>query len=89
MEKITERVVMRVAAPVLVRVYNARAIRQPRVVRCRIASRRSLFWRIRRCLAATAWERQVFRPWVDKACWGVVLLSACYFAPLLLSLVFR
>jgi hypothetical protein len=81
---------MRIYATVPIRASSSRAIRQPRWVQCRIASQRSLPGRFRRFIVATAWdEKWLCHSWIDRACLGVIAVSAAYFAPVLLSMLLK
>ena len=75
-----------IAVPVTVTA--SRAIRQPRAVRFRLASKRSPLARFRRFIESTDWEkRYLCSRWIDKVCLGGIVVSALYFVPRLLSFV--
>ena len=80
---------MKIFAPVPVKVFSSREIRQPRGVRCKISSRRHLLGRFERFIESTDWEgRYLCCKWIDKACIGVLVLSILYFIPVLAPFFF-
>ena len=81
---------MKIFAPVPVRVVSSRAIRRPRGVQCKIASKRNLLRRFERFIESTDWdERYLCSKWIDKACIGVLFISVLYFLPVLAPLFLR
>jgi hypothetical protein len=66
--------------------YSSRAIRQPRTVQYRWASKRSLLRRFQNFIEATDWEvRYLSHEAIDKMCLGGIVVSALYFTTILVS----
>lgn len=81
---------MKIFATVPVKVFFSRAIRRPRVVNCRISSRRSQMRRFERFIESTNWDKKcVGSQWIDKVCIGALFISMLYFLPVLVSLLLR
>ncbi len=81
---------MKIFATVPVKVFSSRAIRRPRVVNCKISSRRSLMRRFERFIESTNWDEKCLRSqWIDKVCIGALFISMLYFLPVLVSLFLR
>ena len=77
---------MKMFATVPVKWDPSRAIRQPRQVQCRIASRRYLLSRFRRFIESTDWERRYLcSDGIDGVCVGVLVAFLLYFVPALAS----
>jgi hypothetical protein len=78
---------MKTFVPIPVTVTSPRAIRQPRAVQYRMASKRSLLTRFQHFIETTDWEeRYLYDKVIDKICLGVVIMSLIYFAPILVSI---
>ena len=75
---------MKIFATVPVKWVSSRAIRQPKQVECKIASRRNLLSRFERFIESTDWdERYLCSKWIDKVCIGVLVFFILYFIPVL------
>ena len=79
---------MKISVPIPVTVNSARAIRQPRAVQYRWASKRSLLRRFQHFIESTDWEeRYLCNHWIDKICLGGIVVSMIYFLPFLMSMI--
>ncbi len=75
---------MKMFATVPVRGGSSRAIRQPRQVQCKIASRRRMLSRFQRFIESTDWEkRYLCSHGIDGACIAVLVIFMLYFVPAL------
>jgi len=76
--------------PMTIATVSSRAIRQPVFVVRQVPAGPRLLRRFRRFIETTDWERRYCcHRWIDGACLAVILLSAFYFAPIAVSLVWR
>ncbi|MBA4423734.1 MAG: hypothetical protein C0390_11670 [Syntrophus sp. (in: bacteria)] len=81
---------MKIFATVSVKGVSSRAIRQPRRVQCKIASRRNLLRRFERFIESTDWDERYLRSkWIDKVCIGVFFISMLYFVPVFAPIFLR
>jgi hypothetical protein len=81
---------MKIFATVPVKVFSSRAIRRPRVVHCKITSKRNLIRRFERFIESTDWEEKYLcSQWIDKVCIGVFFISMLYFVPVLAPIFLR
>jgi hypothetical protein len=81
---------MKIMATVPVRAATSIAIRQPRVVQYRLASKRSLLRRFQHFVESTDWEeRYLCHNLIDKIILGIILISLLYFVPTLGSIIIR
>ena len=79
---------MKTFVPISVTVTSSRVIRQPRAVRYKLASKRSLLRRFQHFIETTDWEeRYPCNHWIDKMCLGGIIVSMIYFLPLLMSII--
>jgi hypothetical protein len=77
---------MKTFVTIPVTVNSSRMIRQPRAVQYRWASKRSLLQRFQHFIKTTDWdERYLCNHWIDKMCFGGIVVSALYFATILVS----
>jgi hypothetical protein len=67
----------------------SRAIRQPRAVQYRLASKRNRLGSFQHFIETTDWEeRYLYNHWIDKMCLDGIVVSALYFTTsLVLSLL--
>jgi hypothetical protein len=71
---------MKPFAPIPLTVNSPRAIGQPRAVRYRLSSKRSLRRRFRHFIESTDWEeRYLCNHWIDRICMGGIVASIIYF----------
>jgi hypothetical protein len=69
---------------------SSRAIRQPKAVRYRLASKRSRLRRFQHFIESTDWdEKYLYHKLIDKICLGLIVLSMVYFVPVLGSIILR
>lgn len=81
---------MKTFATVPVSVISSGAIRQPRAVRYRFASKRSLLKRFQHFIESTDWdERYLCHKGIDKVSFGIIVISLLYFVPFLASQILR
>lgn len=81
---------MKIFATVPVKWVSSKAIRQPRRVQCKIASRRNLLRRFERFIESTDWDqRYLCSNGIDKVCIGVLVFSILYFVPVLAPIFLR
>ncbi len=79
---------MKIFAPVPLRVAASSAVRRPRSVQWKIASKRGLLRRFRHFVESSGRvERYVCNKWIDGACIGVIVGSVLYFLPILMPLL--
>ena len=79
---------MRIFVPVPLRVAPSSAVRRPRSVHWKIASKRGLLRRFRHFVESSGWvERCICNRWIDGACIGVIVVSVLYFLPVLMPLL--
>jgi len=79
---------MKTFSAIPITVNSSRAIRQPRAVQYRWASKRSLLNRFQHFIETTDWdEKYLCNRWVDKMCLGGIVVSMIYFFPLLMSIL--
>ena len=64
------------------------AIRQPRLVHCKITAKKGLLKRFQHFIESTDWEeRYLCNHWIDKMYLCCIIASVIYFLPLLLSII--
>lgn len=81
---------MKIFATVPVRGVSSRAIRRPRQVQCKIASRRHLLSRFQRFIESTDWEkRYLCSNGIDRTCIGILVIFLLYFVPVLAPFFLR
>lgn len=79
---------MRIFVSVPLRAASSGAVRQPRSVHWKIASKRGLLRRFRRFIESGGWiERYFCTAWIDGACIGTIVASLLYFLPVLMPLL--
>jgi len=79
---------MRLFVPLPLRAAPSRAVRQPRSVQWKIASKRGLLRRFRHFVESNGRiERCICNTWIDEACIGAIVVSALYFLPVLVPLL--
>lgn len=77
---------MKTFATVPVTVISSGAIRQPRVVQCRIASKRNLVIGFQHFIETAEWEkRYLCSRWIDKICIAGIVISVVFFATSFIS----
>jgi hypothetical protein len=77
---------MKTFVTIPVTVISSGAIRQPKAVQYRWASKRSLLRRFQHFIETTDWdERYLCNHWIDKICISGVVVSALYFTTILVS----
>ena len=81
---------MKTFVPISVTVTSSRVIRQPRAVRYKLASKRSLLRRFQHFIETTDWEeRYPCNHWIDKMCLGGIVVSTLYFMAGLVSSILK
>ena len=81
---------MKTFIPVPVTITSSKAIRQPKAVPYKHASKRSRLKRFQHFIESTDWdEKYLCNKLMDKICLGVIILSALYFVPVLGSIIVR
>ena len=79
---------MKIFAPLPLRAAPSSAIRRPRAVQWKIASKRGLLRRFRHFIESSGGvERYCCTKWIDGACIGVIVVSVLYFLPVLIPLL--
>lgn len=68
----------------------SKMIRQPRTIRYRLSSKRSLLRRFQNIIQSSDWEdRYLCHSAIDKITLGIIVASALYFLPILGSMILR
>ena len=81
---------MKTFVPIPVTVNSSRAIRQPRAVQYRLASKRSMLRRFQHFIESADWEeRYLCNQWIDKICLGGIVVSMIYFTPVLAHILLK
>ena len=78
---------MKAFVPIPITINSSGAIRRPRAVRYRMASKRSLLGRFQHFIEYSNWDQKfLYNEVMDKICLGVIVTSLIYFAPILVSI---
>jgi hypothetical protein len=81
---------MKTFVTVPVTITSSRAIRQPKAVQYRLASKRNLLWRFQHFIESTNWdEKYLCHKLIDKICMGIIVISLLYFIPYLAPIFLR
>jgi hypothetical protein len=81
---------MKIFVSVPLRVASLHAVRQPRAVSWKIASKRGLLRRFRYFVESNdRIERCICNGGIDGACIGVIVVSVLYFLPILIPLLWE
>ena len=81
---------MKSFVPVPLRLASSSAVRRPRSVEWKIASKRGLLRRLWHFFESNGrFERCICSGWIDGACIGVIVFSILYFLPVLMPLLLK